>query len=194
MAKRKREVKRQPAGTEPAAWQIPSLVRRYPPRTIRAIYVCVNSFLTIGLLALVAMVSGTPLVFPSLGPTAFMLFHDADSKSASARNTIGGHAIGIAWGYAALWLTGLTHDPPTMIEELNVPRVICAAMALAGTGLTMALANFWHPPAGATTLIVALGFITLPFHLAIVEAAVVVLVVLAAGINRLMGTRQEVSG
>jgi CBS domain-containing membrane protein len=159
----------------------------------RAIYVFVNSFLTIGLLALVAMLSGTPLVFPSLGPTAFMLFHDPRSESASPRNTILGHAIGILCGYAALWLTGLANDPPTMVEQLNLARVLCAAIALSTTGLVMILAKVWHPPAGATTLIVALGFITRPYHLLIVEAAVVALVALALGINRFAGDNNSPS-
>jgi CBS domain-containing membrane protein len=193
MAKRQRESKKTSDQTGSAAWQLSSLVRRYPPRIVRAVYVFINSFLTIGLLALVAMLSGTPLVFPSLGPTAFMLFHDPGSASASARSTILGHAIGIACGYGSLWLTGLTGDPPTMIEQLNVARVLCAAMALAATGLAMTLFKLWHPPAGATTLIVALGFITLPYHLAIVEVAVVVLVVMAMGINRLAGDGRVMS-
>lgn len=159
----------------------------------RSIYLFVNSFMTIGLLALVAMLSRTPLVFPSLGPTAFMLFHDPRSESASPRNTILGHAIGIVCGSAALWLTGLANDPPTMIEQLNLARVLCAAIALSSTGLVMNLANLWHPPAGATTLIVALGFITRPYHLLIVEAAVVALVGLALAINRFAGADRSPS-
>jgi CBS domain-containing membrane protein len=193
MVKRHRESKRRPPQDDVAALHPTSLLRRYPPRAVRAGYVFATSFLTLGLLALVAMLSGTPLVFPSLGPTAFMLFHDSRSASASPRNTIVGHAIGIVCGYGALWLTGLADDPPTMIEQLNLARVLCAALALGATGLGMVALNVWHPPAGATTLIVALGFITLPYHLLIVELAVVLLVVLAIGINRLAGIETKAS-
>ncbi len=42
-------------------------------------------------------------------------------------------------------------------------------------------------PAGATTLIVALGIVTRPVYLVVIEVAVVLLVLLAAGINRLAG-------
>jgi CBS domain-containing membrane protein len=158
--------------------------KRDSPRTARSLFVFVTSFLTIGLLALVAMLSGTPLVFPSLGPTAFMLFHDPQAEASSPRHTILGHAIGIVCGFAALWMTGLANAPPTMTEHLNLARVLCAVIALASTGLLMSAAKLWHPPAGATTLIVALGFITQPYHLLVMEAAVVALVVMAMGINR----------
>jgi hypothetical protein len=164
--------------------------KRDSPRTADLLFVFATSFLSIGLLALVAMVSGTPLVFPSLGPTAFMLFHDPNAEASSARNTILGHAIGIACGFAALWMTGLASAAPTMSENLNLARVLCAAIALGSTGLLMSVLKLWHPPAGATTLIVALGFITQPYHLLVMEAAVVVLVVLALGINRLAAGRQ----
>ena len=168
-------------------FRLPYLLGQYPPRVIWATFLFVNGFLTIGLLAMVAMLSGTPLVFPSLGPTTFMLFHNPMQPAASPRNTICGHAIGILCGYAALWLTGLTDDPPTMVEHLNAARVLCAALALALTGVLMVLLNIWHPPAGATTLIIALGYITEPYHLLIVEAAVAILVLQALAINRLAG-------
>jgi hypothetical protein len=37
-------------------------------------YVFVNSFIRTGVLALLALVSSKPFVFPSLGPTAYLLF------------------------------------------------------------------------------------------------------------------------
>lgn len=159
-----------------------------------ACFVFVSSSFTIGLLALVAMVSGTPLVFPSLGPTAFMLFHEPWQPAARPLTTICGHAIGILCGFGALWLTGLANDPPTMVEHVNLPRVICAALALGTTGIGMLLLNVWHPPAGATTLIVSLGFITRPYHLLVVEAAVVALVVMAGVINRVAGRYSNLGG
>jgi CBS domain-containing membrane protein len=58
----------------------------------------------------------------------------------------------------------------------------------------MLLLNVWHPPAGATTLIVSLGFITRPYHLVVVELAVVALVVRAAGINRVAGKYSDLRG
>ena len=66
--------------------RLPYLLGRYPSRLVWAAFLLVNGFLTIGLLASVAMISGTPLVFPSLGPTALLLFHNPMQPAASPRN------------------------------------------------------------------------------------------------------------
>ena len=50
------------------------LLQHFPPRLVWAVYVCVNGFITIGLLALLALLTGSPFVFPSLGPTAYLFF------------------------------------------------------------------------------------------------------------------------
>ena len=50
------------------------LLHHFPPRLVRSLYVFVNGFITIGVLALLALVSRNPFVFPSLGPTAYLLF------------------------------------------------------------------------------------------------------------------------
>ncbi len=168
--------------------RLPALLARYPERPVRAAFVFANGFITIAILAAVARISGTPFVFPSLGPTAFLLFATPLLPAASPRNTMYGHAIGIACGYGALWATGLAHSPPAMVAGVDWDRVIAAALSLAATGALMMFLNAPHPPAGATTLIISLGIVTRPFHLAIIEVAVALLVLQAIAINRLAGT------
>jgi CBS-domain-containing membrane protein len=163
------------------------LLARFPERPVWAIFVFVNGFITIGLLALLAWVTRTPFVFPSLGPTAFLFFFTPMSPTASPRNTIVGHAIGILCGWGALWLTGLEHAPPAIAVGVGLDRVLAAALSLAGTGAVMVLARAAHPPAGATTLIVSLGIVTRPTHLVVIEAAVALLTLQAIAINRLAG-------
>ena len=107
-----------------------------------------NGFATIALLAAVAMISRTPFVFPSLGPTAFLFFFTPRAPAASPRHTIYGHAIGILCGYGALWLFGLQHAPPAMATGVSAARVGAAALSLASTGALMILAKAAHPPAG----------------------------------------------
>ena len=82
------------------------LLHHFPPRLVRSLYVFVNGFVTIGVLALLALVSRNPFVFPSLGPTAYLLFFSPLAKTSSPRNTIFGHAIGLICGYAAFVVTG----------------------------------------------------------------------------------------
>jgi CBS-domain-containing membrane protein len=81
----------------------------------------------------------------------------------------------------------LEHAPSAILEEIHWARVLAAALSLALTGALMILLGVVHPPAGATTLIVSLGFITQPVHLLVVELAVALLVLQALAVNRLVG-------
>ncbi len=164
-----------------------NLLRRFPARPVWAGFMFVNGLVTIGLLSLLAMLTRTPLVFPSLGPTAYLIFVKPRSDVASPRNALLGHAVGLLCGYAALWLTGLENAPSAMTEGVTAARVLAAALSLAATGALMVLLGVTHPPAGATTLIVSLGLITSPLHLLMIEATVALLILLALGINRLAG-------
>ena len=163
------------------------LLGRFPERPVWAAFMFVNGFVTIAILAGVAMVTRTPFVFPSLGPTAFLFFFSPTAPTASPRNTIIGHAIGIACGYGALLVFGLEHALPAMATGVDVPRIGAAALSLAATGSLMILFKAAHPPAGATTLIISLGIVTRPFHLAVIEIAVALLTLQAFVINRSAG-------
>jgi CBS domain-containing membrane protein len=163
------------------------LLVHFPPRLVRSIYVLVNGFVTIGLLALLSLVSGNPFVFPSLGPTAYLLFFTPLGRTSSPRNTVFGHAIGLICGYAAFVVTGAGTVPFGVYPGIFWPRVLAAALSLAATGAVMVLLNTSHPPAGATTLIVSLGIISKPRELVVIEIAVFLLVAQALLINRLAG-------
>lgn len=170
-----------------AHMRIDWLLKHFPPRVVWAVYVCINGFITIGLLALVALLTGSPFVFPSLGPTAYLFFFSPLAEASSPRNTILGHAIGLICGYAAFALTAAYSPPFATHGGIHGPRVLAAALSLSATGALMALFRVSHPPAGATTLIVSLGIITQPRELIIIEVAVVLLTAQAFGINRLAG-------
>src|SRR5689334_2141963 len=98
------------------------LLARFPERWVWAGFVFVNGFVTIAILSALAMVTRTPFVFPSLGPTAFLLFFTPLAPSASPRNTLYGHAIGILCGYGALAVAGLTHAPPALATGVDAAR------------------------------------------------------------------------
>jgi len=163
------------------------LLEQFPERMVWAAFVFVNGFVTIAILSALAMVTGTPLVFPSLGPTAFLVFFTPTSPSASPRHTLLGHAIGLVCGYGALWICGLEHAGPALQVGVNFSRVLAAALSLASTGALMILLKAAHPPAGATTLIVSLGLVTRPLYLVVIELAVAALALQAIAINRLAG-------
>jgi CBS domain-containing membrane protein len=163
------------------------LLRHFPARLVWAVYVSVNSFVTIALLALLGLVTGSPFVFPSLGPTAYLFFFSPKAVASSPRNAILGHAIGLICGYAAFTLTGASGTRLAMQAGVHDPKVLAAALSLAATGALMVLFKVSHPPAGATTLIVSLGIISRPRDLVIIEVAVVLLAAQAVVINRLAG-------
>jgi len=163
------------------------LLSRFPARPLWAVFMFINGFIAIAILAGIAQVSGTPFIFPSLGPTAILFFFTPLAPPASPRHAIVGHAIGILCGYGALLVTGLQHAPPALQTGVSDQRVMAAALSLAASGALMILMKAAHPPAGATTLIISLGLVTRPFHLVLIEVAVALLALQAIGINRLAG-------
>jgi CBS domain-containing membrane protein len=73
--------------------------------------------------------------------------------------------------------------------NLGWTRILAIALALATTSVLMILLNVPHPPAAATAMIVALGVVTRPAYLLVLEAAVGLLVAQAIVINRRTGVR-----
>lgn len=150
------------------------------------LYVLLATAVTTALLGALAYSLHEPFVFPSVGPTIFIVFFSPLGRQAAPRNVIGGQVIGIACGYLALIMFGLTESTPD-IFDLTAPRIGSAVVALSLTLALMVWLDLPHAPAGATTLIVALGLVhTLP-HLAILLLAVILVVICAFGINRLFG-------
>ena len=138
-------------------------------------------------MAALAVLTNSPFIFPSLGPTAFLFFYTPTAPSASPRNTIIGHAVGALAGYLSLVVTGLTMAGPALSVGVTWPRVIAAALSLGLTAGVMVLLKSPHPPAGATTLIVSLGILRQPWQLVLLMGAVVLLTLQALAINRLAG-------
>jgi CBS-domain-containing membrane protein len=167
--------------------RLPWLLEHHARIPVLALFSFVNGCISIGIMAALAVVTHSPFIFPSLGPTAFLFFYTPTAPSASPRNTIIGHAIGAAAGYLSLIVTGLTMAGPALAVGVTWPRVIAAALSLGLTSGVMVLLKSPHPPAGATTLIISLGILTKPWQLLLLMAAVILLTLQAIAINRLAG-------
>lgn len=152
---------------------------------ISAFGIFLYSLVSIGILAVLALWTHHPLLFPSLGPTVFLHFYSPLMPTASPKNTILGHIIGVVSGFIALWLFGLTQADPTILTGIDTAHVGAAAVSLALTSSLMLALRVPHPPAGATTLIIALGIMHKPIDLAVLMGAVILLCILSLGINRL---------
>ena len=167
--------------------QLPRLAERHDSTIVLSLFCFINGGLSIGIMALLALITGQVFVFPSLGPTAFLFFYTPLAPVASPRNAICGHLIGVLGGWTSLALFGLTDVGPAISEGVDGPRVAAAALSLGLTGGAMVLLKAPHPPAGATTLIISLGILRSPEQMVILMAAVVLLTLQAITINRLAG-------
>lgn len=167
--------------------RIASLVERHDSTTVLGLFAFVNGVIAIAILSCAALITGAPLIFPSLGPTAFLLFYTPLLPAASPRNTLIGHGIGAAAGYLSLVVFGLTANAAALVEGVTWSRVGAAALSLGLTSGVMVWARAPHPPAGATTLIVSLGILRRPVDLLVLMLAVALMVVQGFVINRLAG-------
>lgn len=173
----------------PERWNTP-----WGKKICRSLFALINGAITTAVLALLAEWMHSPLVFPSLGPTAFLLFHRPLSPAACPRNAVIGHSLAIFFGWLGLALFGLTDATPDLKAGPTVARVAAAAFAI---GLTSGLMVLWsvpHPPAGATTLIVALGLIHEPRFFPLLMLGVVLLLMQGFLINRAAGLPYPVWG
>jgi CBS domain-containing membrane protein len=157
-----------------------------------AIYTGIGSLLAMLLAGGVAWAADEPLLFPSLGATAFLFFETPMAEVSSPRNTVIGHYVGAAVAFFWLYVFGLL-DQPTAIEVgFTTERWLAVALSLGCTGLLLRLLRAAHPPAGATTVIVALGLLDTPEQMAVLALGVLLVAIPAGIFNRLCGVPSPV--
>lgn len=109
------------------------------------------------LIAGLALVLRMPLIFPSLGPSALLMFYAKDAPEQPLRSVFWSHCIGLACGYAALVLMGAAEIPVASLGLLDWKRIATVGIAIVATGALMRRFSVFHAPAGSSTLMVALG-------------------------------------
>jgi hypothetical protein len=110
------------------------------------------------LVGLAGLLAGQLWLLPSLGPTAYLQVESPAHPRTRFYNTVVGHLVGLLIGFGAVALLNAWGDPVTLTAKtLTAARVGAAVAALALTILVCFLLRASHPPAGATTLLVALG-------------------------------------
>lgn len=107
--------------------------------------------------SLAAWFAHQPLVFASLGPTAYELIETPHRKSSRPYNVIVGHAIAVAAGFGAVWLSGAFNVSAVSLNTVPLARVGAAVIAALLTVLVTLLARATQPAALSTTLLIALG-------------------------------------
>lgn len=152
-----------------------------------ALYAFVACLLALVISGVAAYLYKQPLFFPSLGPTAYLVFEQPMDSSSSPRNTLMGHFVAILAGALSLAIFGLLDHPSVLQEGVTLARVGAGALSVALTGAVLILLRSSHPPTGATTLIVSLGLLQTPREMVDLMTGVVLLTVVGWIINRVAG-------
>jgi CBS domain-containing membrane protein len=163
------------------------LKKYHDNKLINALFVFINGSLSVGIIGLFAHLTRSPFLFPSIGPTAFLLFYRPLSAAASPKNAILGHLIGILAGWAGFMIFGVEGEGIILKNSVSWDVVGASALAISLTFSAMVLLNVPHPPVGSTTLVISLGIISNPAQFPILLGGVVLLCLQAYLINRLAG-------
>ncbi|HEY5253668.1 MAG TPA: HPP family protein [Acidobacteriaceae bacterium] len=140
--------------------------------------------LLILIVALVGWIARQPLVFASLGPTAFEMIETPKRPSARPYNVIVGNAIAILAAFGALLLTHAWEVPSVSSRGVPLPRVWAAVLAAALTVLGTLLLRATQPAALSTALLIALGILQTWRDGVIIIAAVLIMAVAGEPLRR----------
>jgi CBS domain-containing membrane protein len=129
--------------------------------------------LAASVLGLATALLNAPFLSPPLGASTWVCVRNRGAKTASPRNVVLAHTIAVVAGRLARLICGA----PVFAysgEGFPTATLLAGVVALGITAFFMDLFNCAHGPAGATTLIVALGLLaTNEAQLALIGAAAI---------------------
>jgi HPP family len=109
-------------------------------------------------LAAVGWAARQPLIFASLGPTAYELVEQPQVRSARVYNIIAGHLIGLGAGFLAVYLLNAWNAPNVISTGIvSSERLWAATVAAMLTTFITLILKAGQPAALATTLLISLG-------------------------------------
>ena len=126
-----------------------------------------------------------PLIFSSLGPTAYELVEKPNTPSARTYNIVVGHFFALAAGYFALWVMG-AWDAPKVASAGFVasPRLWAAVLSVVVTTGGTLLLKASQPAALSTTLLISLGSMQRGRDAVTIMLAVIILVAVGEPLRR----------
>ena len=146
---------------------------------LSAVVTSLEAAIMVGLVGAMAVVLSQPWLFPSLGPTAYLLAVYPGLATSRRYNCLVGHLVGLGCGFAAVAVFNAWDAPLVPLNDVAWSRVGAAALAVGLTVLLNHLLKAGHPPAAATTLLVALGTFRTVWGAALVVIGVVWLLAFA---------------
>ncbi len=159
-----------------------------------------NAVVAMGLVGLLAVLFHAPLIFPSLGATAYLLFAHPHEHQARVRNSVLAHTYGAVVGWLAfrLIVVGIAGESPSSAVAMLMPDaqtsaaiiwpyVVAAALSIGLSLAIMVRTHTEHAPACSTALIFSMGLFQHFWQIGVLVAGVFVLVATGRGLNRLVG-------
>src|SRR5690242_19064258 len=135
--------------------------------------------------AIVGWACHQPLVFASLGPTAYEVVETPKRPSARPYNIIVGHAIAVLAGFAALFLVHAWSAPGVSMHGVPFVRIWAGAIAAFLTLFFTVLIGATQPAALSTTLLVSLGIMQTSQDGVMIMGGVVLITLVGMPVRRL---------
>lgn len=149
-----------------------------------------------GLLILVAAAAGwavqQPLVFASLGPTAYELIETPNRPTARPYNVIVGNLIAVLAAYAGIYSTRAWTVPSVSAHTFPLPRIWAAVVAAVLTVFLTLLAHARQPAALSTTLLISLGIMQTWHDGVVIMAGVLLMTAVGEPVRRLRARLQPI--
>ncbi len=161
---------------------------RHSQAAVRA-FVFIEALTALAIIAITAYLVQLPLLFPPLGPSAFILFRTPMSRTASPRSVLLAHSLALLIGLIMLQLFVFCYPGVEWQSDtaLHWPKIFALSLAMGLTSLAMIQFNCAHPPAAATALIAAMGFFDSWIQIFALPAATILLLIQAQLFNRVLG-------
>lgn len=133
----------------------------------------------------IAWASHLPLIFASLGPTAYELVEKPLAPSAKTYNIVAGHILAMGAGFFALWIFGAWNDPKVgSAGFITSLRLWAAILAVVLTTFATLLLKASQPASLSTTLLVSLGTMQTRRDAAAIAIAVVIIAAVGEPLRR----------
>ncbi len=110
-------------------------------------YVLQSLFATLAVFVVLYFLSlQNAVIIASLGASTFIVFAMPDSITAKPRNVIGGHLVGLFWGFVFCLAP----------HAATIGSLVCYSLAVGLSIFSMVVTDTEHPPAAGTALGVAI--------------------------------------
>jgi hypothetical protein len=108
--------------------------------------------------AAIGLATRMPLIFTSIGPTAYELAEKPNAPSARTYNIIAGHMLALGAGFLSLWLLNAWCAPKVAAAGfVSSPRLLAAVLSVVLTTAVTLTLKASQPASLSTALLVSLG-------------------------------------